>query len=110
MQSVTSQNDTTTVRIPLKTANAIINDLEAYDSLKVESRLNNLIIGKLKAKERSYISSLERKDLQINLLKENFDISQETYKKTFWDKALNTLKDIAIGSAIFAVGFVVGSL
>lgn len=108
MQSVTSQEDT--VRIPLKTANAIINDLEELDSLRIESRLNGLLLSLYKQKEESYQSTLYNKDNQIELLKSNYNIITETHKKSFLDKLLNTFKDIGIGVGIFAIGFLVGSL
>jgi hypothetical protein len=108
VQSVTSQEDT--VRIKLSTANAIINDLEELDSLRVESRLNNLIISQYKALNLSLNNSILYKDEQLELMTENYNIVSNAYKKTFWDKLLRTLKDIGIGVGIFSVGYIVGTI
>lgn len=105
--NVTSQEDT--VRIDLKTANRIINDLEELDSLRIESRLNNLIIGKYKDLTFSLEESIARKDIQIELLQDNYRIVTDT-KKDFWGKLLATLKDIGIGAGIFGLGYLVGSI
>jgi hypothetical protein len=108
VQSVTCQEDT--VRIKLSTANAIINDLEELDSLRVESRLNNLIISKYKALNLSLNNSILYKDEQLELMTENYNIVTNAYKKTFWYKFLSTLKDIGIGVGIFSVGYIVGTI
>jgi hypothetical protein len=103
-----SQEDT--VRIDLSTANRIINDLEELDSLRVENSLNNLIISKYKVLTFSLENSLQYKDQQLELMRDNYRVVTKAYKDTFWDQLLNTLKDVGLGVGIFAVGFLAGSL
>lgn len=98
----TSQEDT--VKIPIQTAKQIVLDLNELDTLRVANKINRLLLSNYKAQNKSYEISLGKKELQIELLKDNIALMKP---EKWYIKLLGILKWIGVG---VAGGLVLGSL